>query len=672
MSIYRGAGGAGDAVADSASEALLVRELAIEVQADADAAAASATNSSNSATAAATSATNASNSATAAATSATNAAASASTATTQASNAATSATAAQTAETAAELAETNAETAQAAAANSASAAASSASSASTSATNASNSASAAATSATNASNSASAASTSATNAANSATSAATSASTATTQASNASTSATNAASSATSAAGSASTATTQAGIATTQATNAASSAAAASTSATTATTQAGTATTQATNASNSATAAATSATNASNSATSAATSATNAANSATAAAASAASINPASIAITGGSINGTTIGASTPSTGSFTSLTDSGNLTFSGTGNRITGDFSNATHANRVAFQTSTTNGATSPFILPNGTGTTASIIVANAADPTNSSYGQLVVVGTTDVRVLSGTLGTGTFLPITMYTSGSERLRIDTSGNVGIGTSSPGQKLQVAGNTVLNAGGGNTYLEVVSGSSGVQVGTDGTSQFIYGTGNIPLYFATNGAERMRIDSSGIVLIGTTADNGTGGLSIRPNQSAGALQLNWNRATTTSSSTVLVFRNAGTAVGNINHNNTATVYATSSDYRLKENIAPMTGALARVSQLKPVTYQWKVDGSAGEGFIAHELQAVVPDCVTGEKDAVDAEGKPVYQGIDTSFLVATLTASIQELKAIVDAQAARIAALESN
>ena len=80
---------------------------------------------------------------------------------------------------------------------------------------------------------------------------------------------------------------------------------------------------------------------------------------------------------------------------------------------------------------------------------------------------------------------------------------------------------------------------------------------------------------------------------------------------------------------------------------------------------------KPVTYKWKVDGSTGQGFIAHELQAVVPDCVVGEKDAVDAEGNPQYQGIDTSFLVATLTAAIQELKATVDAQAARIAALEN-
>ena len=81
----------------------------------------------------------------------------------------------------------------------------------------------------------------------------------------------------------------------------------------------------------------------------------------------------------------------------------------------------------------------------------------------------------------------------------------------------------------------------------------------------------------------------------------------------------------------------------------------------MTGALAIVAQLKPVTYKWKVDGSDGQGFIAHELQAVVPDCVSGEKDAIDADGKPKYQGVDTSFLVATLTAAIQELKAEFDA-----------
>jgi len=90
----------------------------------------------------------------------------------------------------------------------------------------------------------------------------------------------------------------------------------------------------------------------------------------------------------------------------------------------------------------------------------------------------------------------------------------------------------------------------------------------------------------------------------------------------------------------------------------------------MTGALEKVAALKPVTYKWKVDGSDGQGFIAHELQAVVSECATGTKDAVDEEGNPKYQGIDTSFLVATLTAAIQELHAIVAAQGAEIATLK--
>jgi hypothetical protein len=81
----------------------------------------------------------------------------------------------------------------------------------------------------------------------------------------------------------------------------------------------------------------------------------------------------------------------------------------------------------------------------------------------------------------------------------------------------------------------------------------------------------------------------------------------------------------------------------------------------MTGALAKVALLKPCTYKWNCDGSDGQGFIAHELAEVVPQCVTGAKDAVDVNGKPQYQGIDVSFLVTTLTAAIQELKAEFDA-----------
>ncbi len=124
----------------------------------------------------------------------------------------------------------------------------------------------------------------------------------------------------------------------------------------------------------------------------------------------------------------------------------------------------------------------------------------------------------------------------------------------------------------------------------------------------------------------------------------------------------------------GISVGGIYSSGSSTSFATSSDYRLKENVAPMQNALATVAALKPCTYTWKSNGSEGQGFIAHELQAVVPDCVTGEKDAMqtvddfDEKGVkigtkevPIYQGVDTSFLVATLVAAIQELTAKVTA-----------
>jgi hypothetical protein len=125
-----------------------------------------------------------------------------------------------------------------------------------------------------------------------------------------------------------------------------------------------------------------------------------------------------------------------------------------------------------------------------------------------------------------------------------------------------------------------------------------------------------------------------------------------------------------VLSNGNGQVGTISTAGSNTAYNTSSDYRLKNTIAPMTGALAKVALLKPCTYKWNSDGSDGQGFIAHELQEVVEGCVTGEKDAVDAEGKPQYQGIDTSFLVATLTAAIQEQQALITQLQADVATLK--
>jgi len=248
--------------------------------------------------------------------------------------------------------------------------------------------------------------------------------------------------------------------------------------------------------------------------------------------------------------------------------------------------------------------------------------------------------------------------------------------GNVGIGTSSPNATLH------LGAGGATFRIGITASNQYGELYRDGA------TGNIVLnaaqasfgnlVFQTTSTERMRIDTSGNLLVGTTSAFSQYTSKIEAYSPSGSVTPISTKANDTSSRYQIEFYNPNGRVGVISTSGSATTYATSSDYRLKNTVEPMVNALTRVAALKPVTYKWNVDGSDGEGFIAHELQAIVPDCVTGEKDAVDADGNPVYQGIDTSFLVATLTAAIQEMKAIIDTQVStitqltnRITALES-
>ena len=295
--------------------------------------------------------------------------------------------------------------------------------------------------------------------------------------------------------------------------------------------------------------------------------------------------------------------------------------------------------------------------------------------------------VGSTTIAAIAGdsTAGSNGFL--LFRTNGSERMRIDSSGNVGIGTSSPSSygKLAIAGNATVISGAG-FYLQNTDNSAFAHIKNGG------GTSVGQMEFYTANVERMRIDSSGNLLVGTTSGSskvtintsGAAALSASGSTSADQAGIVYFINTSLSSGTgtrvltigqdysgnAVVFDYQGAAKGTIVNNGSTVAYNTSSDYRLKENIQPMQNALGVVAQLNPVTYTWKADGSDGQGFIAHELQAVVPDCVTGEKDAVDAEGKPVYQGIDTSFLVATLTKAIQEQQEQINQLKAEVAALK--
>jgi hypothetical protein len=293
-------------------------------------------------------------------------------------------------------------------------------------------------------------------------------------------------------------------------------------------------------------------------------------------------------------------------------------------------------------------------------------------------------VDGSAATPALRGTdTNTGIFFPaadtIAFAEGGAEAMRINSSGFVGIGTTSPAYALDVRGaNPTVRVSRSGTAGQVVSllfEDGNATLGAGSTTRIASDAG--AMSFSTGGTsgsdsggtERARIDASGQFLVGTTSNPG-GGTSVAAFSGADVLNVN-NTAAGTGSVTSVYFKRNATTVGSITVTGSATAYVTSSDYRLKENIAPMTGALANVALLKPVTYKWKVDGSDGQGFIAHELNEVVPDCVSGEKDAVDADGNPVHQGIDTSFLVATLTAAIQEQQALIIALTTRITALET-
>jgi hypothetical protein len=212
-----------------------------------------------------------------------------------------------------------------------------------------------------------------------------------------------------------------------------------------------------------------------------------------------------------------------------------------------------------------------------------------------------------------------------------------------------------------------------------IQAGTS-SSEYAFRVDN-----TSSSATRMTVKGNGATIFGKTSEAGmaTGssvnmGICLNDSGNSGIFSIQENtdanmyfsKASGYSSGIYVRFYVTGTQVGKIETNGSSTSYVTSSDYRLKEDIAPMTGALAKVALLKPVTYKWKSNGSASEGFIAHELQEVCPDAVSGEKDALNKDGDIEPQGIDTSFLVATLTAAIQELNAKVDAQALEIQALK--
>ncbi len=335
------------------------------------------------------------------------------------------------------------------------------------------------------------------------------------------------------------------------------------------------------------------------------------------------------------------------------------------------------------------TTGITTPGLINTGSETVVNLSTTGTTTLGDAS-GDALTINSSAVSIPNGlNFDSNTFV-------------IDATNNrVGVGTASPsGAKLHVVGSTAITPikadSAGNTQYGVVfqgrttggsdapaislennNGGSPVRYGISVTSSgaMAFSSG---LYDAALGTERMRIDSSGRLLIRSTSGTGNEVLSVWFNSGGGVTTTQGINLLDTNASangsSFIVFRKSDEAnIGTITRNGTsnAVLYNTTSDYRLKENVQPLSGALAKVSRLRPVTWKWKDCDANGEGFIAHEVQEVVPSAVTGKKDAVDENGKPDYQGMDASYLVATLTAAIQEQQAIITDLKARIEAIES-
>jgi hypothetical protein len=250
---------------------------------------------------------------------------------------------------------------------------------------------------------------------------------------------------------------------------------------------------------------------------------------------------------------------------------------------------------------------------------------------------------------------------------SGGERMRITAAGNVGIGTSSPTERLD------LGTGIGGTGLKMQDQwatiiTSGHVVGTQyqygaGTNYGqlyasvngfnIFATAAVPLIFGTSNTERARIDSSGNFLVGTTSSLPNPGLFVSP---AGAMAIGNNAQS--SGWGFINFLRSGTSIGSISQNGTAAVlYSTSSDYRLKNISGPITNSGAYIDSLNPVEGTWKADGSPFVGLIAHEVQEASRTAVaTGTKDGTEMQG----MDYSSAEIIANLIAEVKSLRVRVN------------
>ena len=278
--------------------------------------------------------------------------------------------------------------------------------------------------------------------------------------------------------------------------------------------------------------------------------------------------------------------------------------------------------------------------------------------------------------------------------TAGSERMRITSAGYVGIDQTAPTTVFCVGGGMAGSSGNWAHFRNNVGTASnppasdpyGVYLGCNysgGSNE-----GNIAYrgsltFGAWDGssyrphaqfvnASSLGASSGGQLQINRTNNLYQEALSIGTNNTQG---IHINETSNSGSINLVYFTRqvSGTTTesGRIYWGGSSIAYLTSSDYRLKKDVSPMTTGLSTVMQLNPVNFVWKHNNKPANGFLAHELQEHCPDAVSGEKDALNEDGSIKVQSVDTSFLVATLTAAIQEQQVIINELKSRIETLES-
>ena len=357
-----------------------------------------------------------------------------------------------------------------------------------------------------------------------------------------------------------------------------------------------------------------------------------------------------------------------------------------------------ANYAGTLKFKTRANGGALQANMVLDDTG---NVGIGTTSPTSYSAYADnLVVAGAAETGITiasgnssqsglyfsDGTSGTEQYIGFLDYnhssnalivgTSGAERMRIDSSGNVGIGTTAtdPFGLGSTGKNLIINSSsasvGSLLNLESADTNRGYLF-ANSANVVLSAVPAISLIFKTTDTERMRIDSSGIVGIGLTtpSDNNTKCLYLKGAENVMSIR---NLSTSNAGERVSIdfLDHNGTRRGYVSVDTSGTLFSTSSDYRLKNVIEPVTNGIERINKLNPVKFEWKETGKEEEGFIAHEVDEIFKDAVGGEKDAVNEDGSIDGQTMDYGRITPLLVKAIQEQQTIIEDLKTRIETLE--